>query len=444
MTSQTEGNFNGPKDWLLDAWFSMLTDRHRTVLTRRLAGDTLADIGLGLNVSREYARQLQQKAERVLLKAQAISQPDLLHQLTMALGDSPAVPDLNVAPLVTTQATIAKDMLLRALGLARPRSWAGDLTGWWTRHPGILDTRLRDLAAAAPFSHSELEVAAEGAGLPKGLPLTDLLDHQVSPLLLHAYGWVRRGREGRDAAFLWLTAQSEPRTGAEIAHAVGWSEKALREAMRRDEAFDQVRPEGTWALADWRVAGAGSKYNSAVDVVVEVLQEFGPLPLDRLTAETIQRYPVTAWRVKQCLSSNLIGLNAAGLYDLVERGARPIEDPEPRQPDNIKVSDAGGLIGVALTVDGDVLRGSGIGVNRWLTWYLGLRHAPSERHFPYDEFPGVLTVRRGTSSSQLSSLRVPVLALNLSLGCRIAVLIRTKPDSAGLRHICSPGSCAAW
>jgi hypothetical protein len=443
MTSQEVSSCNRSEDWLLNAWVSMLTDRHRIVLTRRLAGDTLADIGLSLNVSREYVRQLQQKAERSLLKAQVASRPNLLDQLTMVLSDRLAVADTEVAHLVATQATVARDSILGVLGVARPRSWAGELIGWWTLRPELLDARLRQLAGAAPFRCFELETAAHGIGIPEGLPLVVVLGHDSSPLLLHRSGWVRRNRQGRDAAFLWLTAQSEPRTSGEIARAVGWSEKALRETMRRDDAFAQVRPEGTWVLADWRVPGAGNQYNNAVDVVVEVLQEFGPLPLDRLTAETIQRYPVTAWRVKQCLSNNLIGLNVAGLYDLTERGARPIEDAEPRQPENMKVSEAGDLIGVALIVDGDVLRGSGIGVSRWLTWYLGLRHAPSERYFPYNEFLGGLTVRRGTSTSTLSSLRAPVLALGLNLGCRFAVLIRTKPDGASLRHTCPPHSCAA-
>ena len=149
--------------------------------------------------------------------------------------------------------------------------------------------------------------------------------------------------------------------------------------MRRDDAFAQVRPEGTWALADWRVPGSDNRYTTAVDVVVEVLREIGPLDYEHLRDECQQRYPVSEWRITQCLSSNLIGINGEGLYDLAERGATPIEDSEPKKPRNIEAS--GNVVGIELTVDSELLRGSGIPVHRWLTWYLKLRTAPSTRHF---------------------------------------------------------------
>lgn len=431
-------------DWLLDSW-QRLEDRTEEILTRRLAAESLADIGRTFDVTRERVRQLQVKGEKALLAAQRRYAPDLRNRLDALLGESAAVSDGALAHVLPTDAVIGRSVLFRLLGIVRPRAWDADLYGWWTLHPAALDTRLREVAAMAPLARDEARAAAGNLGLPDDLPLDDLLASADSPLAAHGTGWVRRARVTRDAAFLWLRAQGEPRPVSDIAHAVGGdsSEHAVRERMRADDSFAQVRPEGTWALADWRVAGADSRYASAVDAVVEVLREHGALNFDQLRAESQRRYPVSTWRITQCLSSNLIGLTESGLYDLVERGATPVEDEEPKRPDTIKTSADGQLVGVALTVDPDVLRGSGLGVHRWLTWYLGLRTAPSTRFFAYSDGPGELTVRRATSSSQISSLRAPVLALELVEGCQIVVLINLASSSASVRHACPADRCSA-
>lgn len=431
-------------DWLLDSW-QRLEDRTAQILTRRLAAESLADIGRTYDVTRERVRQLQLKGEKALLTAQRRHAPDLLERLGALLGESAAVHDGELAAVLPTRAVTGRSVLLRLLGIVRPRAWAGDLHGWWTRHPGTLETRLREVAAEAPLTRAEARDAATALGSPEALPLDDLLAHSDSPLVEHGTGWVRRARITRDAAYLWLRAEGEPRSVSDIASAVGGdsSEHAVRERMRADDSFAQVRPEGTWALTDWHVTGADSRYASAVDAVVEVLRERGAMSFEQLRVESQRRYPVSTWRIQQCLSSNLIGLTSGGTYDLVERGATPVEDQEPRRPDAIKTSPDGKLIGIALTVDPDVLRGSGLGVHRWLTWYLGLRTAPSTRFFSYSDGPGELTVRRATSSSQISSLRAPVLALELVQGCQIVVLINLTSSSASVRHACPADRCPA-
>src|ERR1700729_1952084 len=71
------------------------------------------------------------------------------------------------------------------------------------------------------------------------------------------------------------------------------------------------------------------------------------------------------------------GLTAAVFRQ--QRGAVPVEDEEPNRPAYIQAS--GSVVGVRLEVNHDLMRGSGIAVNRWLTWYLGLRTVPSLRRF---------------------------------------------------------------
>ncbi|TWH01724.1 hypothetical protein L615_001600000160 [Nocardioides sp. J9] len=145
--------------------------------------------------------------------------------------------------------------------------------------------------------------------------------------------------------------------------------------------------------------------------------------------------------MNQCLSSNLIGLNPAGLYDLAERGAVPVEDTEPKQPPTIKTS--GDVVGIELVVDREILRGSGIPVNRWLTWHLGLRTAPSTRYFTFPEGHGEVRVTRMTSNAQVSSLRAVAAKFGLVEGCKFALLLNTSTDTASVRHICPQDACRA-
>jgi len=430
----------GANDWLDDAWQS-LPERSATVLTGRVAGHTLAELGGAFGLTRERVRQLQLKAERDLVRAQRRHAPELLEKLTVMLGELPAVADDEVSLLLVTRASYARQALFRSLGIARPRTMSGDLQGWWTRHPAALESRLRELSALAPMTDEELQASAAELALPAALPLEDLLQSPESKLTHHSAGWIRTARAGRDLAYLWLRREGEPRTATDIAEVTDTSEHAIRETMRRDEAFAQVRPEGTWALRDWRLPGAADRYTNAVEVVVDVLRDLGPLTYEQLRAESQQRYPVSAWRISQCLSSHLVGLTPNGRFDLTERGAIPIEDPEPRQPTTIKVS--GQVVGVALNVDSELLRGSGIGVSRWLTWYLGLRTAPSARYFKLTDSLGEIVVKRNTSLSQLSSLRAAALSMDLVEGCKIALVLNLDTDTASIRHACSPGACPA-
>jgi hypothetical protein len=141
------------------------------------------------------------------------------------------------------------------------------------------------------------------------------------------------------------------------------------------------------------------------------------------------------------LSSNQIGRTQDGRYGLTEGGAIPIEDAEPRKPDNM--AESGSIVAVRLPVTRDVMRGSGIGVNRWLMWRVGLRQAPSERYFELTDLPGSIALRRRTSTSAVSSLRSAALALGVVEGCELIVVFRTEEGTADVRHACDEGSCPA-
>ena len=427
-------------DWLDNAWRT-LPDRWNLIVARRLKGDTLDSVADIFALTRERIRQLQQKAEVALVAAQRQHAPFLPHQLNDVLADRPAVPESELAALLPTRASVARQALFHQLGASHPRSWTGDLLGYWTRHPAALCLLIRKLAALAPMTDDETSMAVRELEFPADLPIECLLEQPGSKLTHHPLGWIRTARTGRDLAYLWLRNEGEPRVIADVAAITGTSEHSIREIMRRDHDFVQVRPEGTWALADWRLPGTDKRYSSAVDVVVDVLRELGPLSYEELRTESQRRYPVSSSRITQCLSSAAIGRNKDGRYDLAERGAAPIEESEPTQPSSIQVH--GDVVGVALNVDSEMLRGSGIIISRWLTWYLGLRTAPSSRYFKMTDRSGAITVKRGTSASQLSSLRMAALNLHLVVGCKVAVLFHLETETATFRHTCTAEACPA-
>ncbi|MFE4082254.1 hypothetical protein [Paenarthrobacter sp. YIM B13468] len=216
----------------------------------------------------------------------------------------------------------------------------------------------------------------------------------------------------------------------EIAAGIGAvSARALSEALRRSpDRFTQLRPEGTWALKDWQHVD-GTTYRDATEAVIAAVTDAGPLSLQQLVSETIRRYPVTAWRVGQCIFSREIGKVEGGLFDLVTRGALPVPAQEPTRPAHM--ADSGNLLGLRLGVTRDVLRGSGIGVSTWLTWKLGLHYYPSQIEFDGD-YPVI--VRRHSSGASISSLRSFVVDSGLREDCTIFVVLDRHLMQARLRH----------
>lgn len=437
-----EGRYHDDR---LERTWRGLSERDRSLLGWRVDGETLAQVGVRLGVTRERVRQLQVKAESDLLEGSGTGPSSPRNKVAALVGQCAAVPDQLLQQTLRTEATVALAAFMVALGFVRPRTWAGELIGWWSDAVGALDCPMRELAAQAPFDATELDERAEAAGLPADLPLHGLFSCAQSPVTLSPVGgWIRRFAQGRDSAFLWLRAQGEPRTCDEIAEAIGWpSLRGLRESLRRDERFTQLRPEGSWALSCWATTRGRVQYSSAVDAVVGVLRELGPLTRNQLAAETMARHPVSSRWVRQSLLNGQVGRTENGMYDLVERGAAAIEERAPARPTNMVESPDGLEMTIRLRVDADLLRGSGIPVSRWLTWRLGLHDVPSHRHFAINWHGGDLVLRRGTGTSAVSSLRAVAQSLGLVSGCDLVVLIRPEQATAEIRHGCTGTQCPA-
>ncbi|MFF1792996.1 RNA polymerase subunit sigma-70 [Kitasatospora sp. NPDC058263] len=352
--------------------------------------------------------------------------------------------DQVLAEVLVDPQGIVRRALLGRLGLKEPQTWAGRTGGVWAVDEAVLDTLLKELVGQAPIRAEELDERVAALGIPKAVPVEGILSDRRSPLVQGKAGhWLRRSAKGRDAAYLWLEEVGEARRVEDINGGIdGPGPKALGEALRRDTRFRQIRPEGTWVITDWPLAQTAAHTN-ALDVMVQMLRASGPMRKRELFAAVVKEYPVGYARLQQCLISDQIGRVPGGLLGLVEDGAEPMEVSEPVRPPNIAVDESGQVVGVRLSVDKDVWRGSGIVVNSWLTWFLGLRRAPMTRTFTLPDGSGDLVVRRGTGGAQMSSLRAQVQLQGMVLGCQFVTLIRVDEETAAVRHACQAGQCPA-
>ncbi|GAA2006163.1 hypothetical protein GCM10009838_85550 [Catenulispora subtropica] len=425
-----------PQDqWASEAWALLPSDRHRQVLQGRLEGSTLDELGTLFGVTREWVRQIGIAGEKRLLENSDALAPGWRDEVRALFEGAIVRTGVELALAIPDPDGIARNAILTAFGAQRPKSWGCRVDEWWTLAADKVTKALRALAETAPCTAEDMDHNAIELGLPPGSALERVLTSASAPLTRTVDGgWVRRRVSGRDAAYLIVARTGTPMRAEDVAEELGEVARNIAESMRRDKRFVQTRPDGLWALADWRLPESNRPGN-AHEVAINVLEELGPLPYADFEREVIARYPVSAWRVKQCLSSDLIGETPEGLLDLVRRGATPIEEPEPRRSPSIVANEAGDLVAVRMTVDKDVLRGSGLVVSLWLTWRLGMHHAPTTRRFALDSGREVV-VRRGVGSAQLSSLRAEVADLGMGLGCSFAVMLMADTERAALRHTC--------
>lgn len=431
----------GNQTWA-DHALSSIDPRERRILLARFSGSTLQEIGTQEGLTRERIRQLVLEAEKKLTSATDHAFPNWRQRLAPLLA-APAVPASAIAEALTTHNYILVSALAAAAGFKHARAWGSRVEGWWTTDLSVLDSTLHAIADEAPIRASEFEATAAALGAAR-FPVEKLFEHKRSPLIKDQGGnWLRRRILARDSAYLYLLKHGEPVQMEELITGVDHANiQALRESLRRDARFKQIHPEGTWALSEWTHLGE-SPYTNAVEALVDVLTEYGPISKDVLFSRVAQLYPVSSWRLEQCLLSEEIGMTADGMIDLVKRGAEPIEDSEPTKPETMACDEAGNIFGIRLTVDKDMIRGSGIGVHRWLTWKLGLRQAPMSKTFDIAESPKPITVRRGTSIAQISSLRKYIQEQGMVIGCEMILILRVDDLTARVVHACALDTCKA-
>ena len=398
---------------------------------------TLAAVGERLGITRERVRQIQERAAADLLRISEEETPGLLVRW-QGLLDGRAASEEELLGHVgdgedeRLERVLGRE-LLRRMGARTPLSFDGRLAGWWSLDERTLIDELLAIVDRLPFEVGFLPTVV--GKTPEG-PYVELLMGKGSParFLETAGAWVRRRAAYRDGAYVLLLHHGDPTVISAIAEALGTSANALGESLRRDERFIQLRPSGAWALSSW--SSDNRTFGSTLEAAISVLDESGPLEYAEYERRVVERYPVSSAAVKQTLASNRVGRWDDGRIDLVERGAPSVETSAPRRPPEISVDEQRGTLTFTVEVDHNVLRGSGIPVTPYVTWWSGLSTAPSSREFRTTD-GYVIHVRRNVGGSAISALRDIAIALGAVEGCRLRLDLQAESGSASVSLACT-------
>lgn len=415
-----------------------LTDEASSVLAGRCAGVTLDALGRQRGVSRERIRQVEDSACKKLRKLLRFSAAENLERF-MALLDRPGASEGELAapfkPGNVTEPEIAFLRYTLWAFKARPAAAFGQVVrDWWTADQSWFAAELRDVAGVAPCDEPEL-IAALSAHDLGGMDPTIAFAGKGSPIFHDARvaGWIRRTPRDRDAAWMALRRAAIPMTPSELSSQLALKTHNLDEAMRRDARFTRLRPSGRWSLTDWGLSE--SRYESTLEAVVDVLREQGPQTLAQLTRGVIARYPVSPGAVHQCLSHESVGRWPDGRVDLVDRGAPRREESRPARPAGIIHQEGGDSLVMYRRVDGELLRGSGLQLHRYVTWALDMNTAPRSRLFAIGDGP-LIEIKKGVHGSTISSLRAFAIELGAREGCQLVLRLNTGTDTATIGLAC--------
>jgi hypothetical protein len=409
------------------------------VLERR-PDRTLQEIAAELGLTRERIRQIERKAghqaeatllqlapelaafwRQTLAKA-VVSERDLIH------------PFIETGEAGKEQIRLGRS-LLRAVGAFEPRVMKeAGIAGYWTLEPDRLAIIAKELETVLPCTSDQLDEILDEMDFSEARALKELFLAGWGQYRLHQSTgyWVRPGSQDRDAAWLALMDEEDPLDADDLGFRIGLTARNLTAQLSRDPRFVQVRPSGEWALAR---AGPRQAPSTALEATLECLRQRGPLSLAELIDRVQEIYPVTAAAISGCVNHHLIGVTAAGLLDLVENGARRQRRKEPRIPENVTL-ESGGRLKITRPIDTELMRGSGVGVSPYVSWFLGLESAPSSRRF---EIGGSDTIRvtYRTTGSTLSSLRTLADRLGGRVGCLLTITLDPGDNRASARLECS-------
>jgi hypothetical protein len=117
------------------------------------------------------------------------------------------------------------------------------------------------------------------------------------------------------------------------------------------------------------------------------------------------------------------------------QGAVSYEGSEPNLAPEVDPPTDSITITLHVRVTKDLLRGSGQGIPRYVTWFVGLRRVPTERSFRRDDDTATVVKRRAAFAT-ISLLRSDAQRLRLSEDCLLWVSLDVAHGTAGLSASC--------
>jgi hypothetical protein len=396
---------------LVDYILSPLSQYEQVVLVRRTEGETLEKIASSLGYTRERIRQFEAEAKKKVRSR--------VERLPSQILDQIAEDQIYTVNQIAHMFSISSgnsrlSAILECIGLV---VLDFDSYSLCAKSQEIFDNLTNSLAAAAPLKLDALKVFLEKyvAYESVGTKMTIACDKvAIWPEL----GLVRNKSRIRDWLFLTLQNAGTQISVATLASKLEMSGRALTAQIARDERFVKNSIEGLVGLATW--VSPNSNVKSAIEACERALSDGQPRKPADLIRQAQNFYPVSAQRFRQVLEHPQFGVYPDGTIGLVAHGAPTREFPEP--PCTPLVREKNGTALIEITVNSEILRGSGIGVPLRLAWFVGLRRPGDPVVFQTGcaEMP-TLSVRRTPGSSHLSSLKPFLTANGLFEGAKIQI-----------------------
>ncbi len=410
-------------------------------IVRTRQDSTLQSLADELDMTRERVRQIENKARRQIRALADSHLKGPVQEINRMLSEGQIISAHEVARAleqseISDDEIWVSDCLLQSLNAKCARAFQAKFEGWWAFDNAGLEGYLRDLAEKVlPCSQETLQKWLQIAPFPATFPALDAFTADGSPALVHPVtgDLVRNTARHRDACFLILSDSTKPLSSKDLAEALEMKPHAIAESLRRDERFALQRPEGLWYLESRLPNGNYPHFNTTLEAALHVIREHGPLSYEDFEARVKRAYPVSDAAVRNVLAHRDIGETHDGRIDLVSRGARHEEDKRPRCPDSVHVDESNGCIAFPVEVTSELLRGSGLTVNRFVVWWLGLRVAPSEQIFDLDGRS--IRIARGINGAIMSSLRGEAIRLGLGEGDHLEVQLDRNKGIAEVRQL---------
>ena len=410
--------------------------RHQLIADR----PSLTDLARKHGVSRERVRQVENRACEIL-RAEFATLPQAplrwrLHELASVIRNGMPETALTLTEALATAfcgvatSPAMKDLLL---WLAGPYVCCD---GWILREGcdvpkvPIDDPRF----GGGEVKKSEVEAWLAEEGFRSELAET-VMNH--SKLKLWNGKWLRWHGGLIEKAEVILRALGNPADSEELAREIGGNtaERSLLNALQSDKRFMRVRKNG-YGLREWGL----EEYSGIANEIAERIERAGgTVELESLVTDMVRCFGVAA--------SSVMMYAEAPRFVLSNGMVRFREEHEIVPPVN-RVRDACGLfpdprrhrVHLMVTVDQDVLRGSGMGIRPEVAYALGIK--PGERlHFDIDGTASLLVSWPDSSAvgPSLGSTRAIANATGAISGASILISFDLKARTA-VAHMIPPNT----
>ena len=424
--------------------FSSQMHRRSLDIIRWRSSLTLNETGLRLDLTRQRVQQLEQEAMSELAALVQRSAPHMARSWEAQLAERVAselelfsahlshqhdIKDQFAFGRAALRASVKNAAVLRVFGRIVSEYWALPSAA------EELESCLAAVQEAGPHTDEGMLTAFAEQGVDVDLGL--LVLERGCTSLVHsdnARGWVRRSARKRDAAYLQLERIGKPMGVHDLAAILGEPPEILDAHLARDERFQKLYGARKWAIANWDNSSEGGLYRSTFEALESILSR-GPATWSSLASEVHSVHGTSNAAVSTNLEHERFAKLPDGRYCLAEFGGVQHEDREPALGRNVAFAASDDRLLLRVPLDSSVLRGSGISVSRYVTWFLGLRRVPSSVSLKA-RVGGTVVVGRKINGASVSSLRTFAQRLNLTEGCVLELEIDAAKLRVEVRPVC--------